>query len=394
MKTWKTIWTVARKELIDIFRDRRTTMLTLLFSPLLFPALLLGVGAMAEKRVKTQLEESLDLPVLGAEHAPNLIKFLQTQNIKVVPAPKDIDNAVVSQSKDIVLKISPDYPNQWRKGEAASVELVFDSSRENAMLVRQRLETVLQSYSQSVSQLRLLSRGVAPGSTRGVNIAHRDLATPAAKRSGILNFMMPYILLITAFLGSAALIMDATAGERERQSLEPLLATPASREAIMSGKIFGSFIFGLIGLALIIISLGLTFNFGGSSAFKDVHVGGMMLLQLLLVQVPLVLIGATLLTLISASVKSLKEAQSYMAILMLMPMIPSFVLAASPMKNELWQFAVPFLAQNQMILKLIRAETIQLNEWLVYLGAGFGLSAVLWFIAARMYHREKLAISA
>jgi len=57
-------------------------------------------------------------------------------------------------------------------------------------------------------------------------------------------------------------------------------------------------------------------------------------------------------------------------------------------------FAVPFLSQNQMILKLVRGETIGKVEWAVYLLAGFGLAAVLWAIAARLYHREKLAISA
>src|SRR5690606_30238158 len=119
-----------------------------------------------------------------------------------------------------------------------------------------------------------------------------------------------------------------------------------------------------------------------------------MMLQVLLVLLPMVLIGTTLLTLISASVKSVKEAQSYMSVLMLMPIIPTVVLLVNPVKNELWQFAVPFLAQNQMLLKLIRAEWVSPQEWAVYLAAGFGLGLLLWLAAARLYHREKLAISA
>ncbi len=65
----------------------------------------------------------------------------------------------------------------------------------------------------------------------------------------------------------------------------------------------------------------------------------------------MVLIGTTLLTLIAASVKSVKEAQSYMSVLMLLPMMPTIMLMVNPIKNQLWQFAVPFLAQNQMILQ-------------------------------------------
>ena len=50
-----------------------------------------------------------------------------------------------------------------------------------------------------------------------------------AKRGVLLSVLLPYLLILTSFIGGAYLILDATAGERERQSLEPLLATPAPR---------------------------------------------------------------------------------------------------------------------------------------------------------------------
>ena len=98
--------------------------------------------------------------------------------------------------------------------------------------------------------------------------------------------------------------------------------------------------------------------------------------------------------LISASVKSVKEAQSYMSMLMMLPILPSVILMVNPVKQQLWQFAVPFLAQNQLILKLVRGEYIALDIWGVYLASGIGLGALLWLAAARLYHQEKLAISA
>ena len=82
-----------------------------------------------------------------------------------------------------------------------------------------------------------------------------------------------------------------------------------------------------------------------------------------------------------------------MSLLMLLPMLPTMVLMVSPVKNQLWMFAVPFLAQNQMLLKVIRSEPIAPQEWAVYLAAGLGLAALLWFAAMRRYHQEKLAIS-
>jgi sodium transport system permease protein len=161
----------------------------------------------------------------------------------------------------------------------------------------------------------------------------------------------------------------------------------------MSGKILAATLFGMLSLLLIVVAFKLAFQLApGPLQLVDVSLPVMA--KLLLVLLPMVLIGTTLLTFIAASVKSVKEAQSYMSVLMFLPLVPTIMLMVNPVKDELWQFAVPFLAQNQMILKLIRSEAISPQEWGVYLAAGFGLGLVLWLLAARLYHQEKLAISA
>ncbi len=390
--TMRSLLTVARKELLDLFRDRRTVMLGLLLAPILFPALILGVGALAENKARTQLDSTLELPVIGAEHAPNLIRHLRSQNIEPKPAPADPDARVREQAFDVVLKIDPDYAQDWRASRSAGVELIYDSSRQDSQIPVERVRGALEQYSQQLGVLRVINRGVSPEVGHAVRVAQRDVATPEAKRGMLLAFL-PYLLILSAFLGGAYMVIDVTAGERERQSLEPLLATPAARSAIMSGKILAACAFGMLSLLLILIAFKLSFAYA-PGPFRSVNVSLPVLGQLLLVLLPMVLIGTTLLTLISASVKSVKEAQSYMSVLMLLPIVPTIVLMVNPVKNQLWQFAVPFLAQNQMILKLVRNEAISLPEWAVYLGASFGLGLLLWWLAARLYHREKLAISA
>ncbi len=387
-----TLWTVARKELIDLFRDRRTVMLGLLMGPILFPVLILGVGSMAEKRARTQLESVLELPVIGAGHAPNLVRYLGTRDIEPVEAPADPERALREQEHDVVLRIPADFAELWRQSRMATVEILYDSSRQDSRIPVERVRAALAQYSQQVGALRMISRGLSPEATVAVMAAQRDVATPEARRGMLLAFL-PYLLILSAFLGGAYLVIDVTAGERERQSLEPLLATPSSRSAIMSGKILAACLFGMLSLALIVLAFRLSFALAPRS-MQLVSVSAPMMLQILLVLMPMVLIGTTLLTLIAASVKSVKEAQSYMSVLMLLPIIPTVVLLVNPVKDQLWQFAVPFLAQNQMLLKLVRSEWITPLEWATYLGAGFGLGLLLWIAAARLYHREKLAISA
>ncbi len=386
------LMTVFKKELKDMFRDRRTVMISLVFGTLLGPVLMFGMLKLIVNRASTQQEKPLVLPVEGAEHAPNLVNWLKGQNIVIKPAPKNIDAAIADQSEDVILRISPDFGTQWRKSLPAKVELIHDSTRQDASIPVDRIENLLENYGKTVGTLRLLARGVSPTAMQSLQIAHRDLATPQSRAGQILSFL-PYLLILTAFLGGAYLIIDVTAGERERQSLEPLLATPASRSAIMSGKILAACAFGTLSLIISLVAFKVCFLFSSGFGVK-VELLMSTISLLMLVLIPILLIGACLLTLIAASVKSVKEAQSYMSILMMLPLLPTIILMVNPVKNQLWMFAVPFLSQNQMILKLVRGEHIQGAEWAVYLLAGFGLAGILWAIAARLYHREKLAISA
>ena len=389
MKALLTVW---HKELLDLFRDRRTLMISLLMGPLLMPALILGIGKLASDRISTQLEKPLTVPVVGASHAPNLVAWLEGQNIVVAPAPADPDEAIRSQSEDVVLRIDPKYGEQWRGSMPAVVEILHDSSREDAQIPVQRLRGLLQNYGQGVGALRLVARGISPTTGEPLRISDRDLATPEARRGRALAFL-PYILILTTFIGGAYLVIDSTAGERERQSLEPLLATPAARATIMSGKIVAACTFGLISLVLTLLMFKLSFAIAPTLGIK-LDVSWWAMARILLVLTPMVMIGTCLLTFIAAGSKSVKEAQSYMSVLMLLPMLPTIILMVNPVKNQLWMLTVPFLAQNQMILKLVRSEAVSLEEWAAYLAAGFGAALVLWWLAARRYLDEKLAISA
>lgn len=389
----KTVITVMLKELTETFRDRKIIINGLMMVPLLVPVLILGMGALAQSRAETQLESELQLPVLGAEYAPNLIAYLSTQNIQVEPPPTDVEALIRNQERDVILRIDESYAEDWQKSQAATVEILFDSSRQDTQIPVRRVERALEVYSRQAGAVRLIARGLDPSLNQAVRVTYRDLATQEARRGMLLAFL-PYLLILTAFLGGAYLVMDTTAGERERQSLEPLLVTPASRVAIMSGKIAAACLFGMLVLLLTLLSFKLSFALISSGPFSGMDVSMLAIARLLIILLPMVLIGTTLLTLISASVKSLKEAQSYMGILMLLPILPTAILLVNPVKNALWMFATPFLAQNQLILMVLRAEPISWAQWVTYIGAGFGLGALLWCIAASLYHSERLAISA
>lgn len=391
-KIFSAMWSVMRKELRDISRDRRTLALVLLMGPVLYPALMLGMGALSENRTRTQLDKVLEVPVVGAERAPNLVAFLAMHGIKAIAPPADLGAAIASQEVDVALEIDSAFAKDWSAGAPATVLIVHDSTRRNAEIPVARVRAVLAGYRDQVGALRLMSRGLDPAVTRPVDVGARDMATESAKRGMLLSVLLPYLLILTSFIGGAYLILDATAGERERQSLEPLLATPAARGAIVSGKIAAACALGLLSLLLTLLAFKLSAQTAGGMA-KMLDVSFLAIGKMLLILVPMLFIGTALLTYLAASAKSMKEAQSHMTWLMLLPMVPTFVLMVNPIKTQLWQFAVPFLAQNQLLLMVIRAEPISAAVWAVYLSAGLGLAGVLWIAAVRRYQQEKLAIS-
>lgn len=390
----RTMLTVMRKELRDFARDRRTFLLTLLLGPLIYPALMLGIGKLAEVRQQTQLEKPLEIPVAGAEHAPNLVAWLGSRGIKAKPAPADLDALVRSQREDIGLVIDAGFAEAWRAGKPAKVELVMDTTRRDAEVPAERLKAALAQYGQTVGALRLLARGVSPMVAQPVSVGTRDIATPEARRGMLLSVVLPLILTLFAFVGGSHLAMDTTAGERERQSLEPLLATPATRSAIVSGKMAAACLMGITALLLTLLSFKAS-SFLASGMARSLDVSFPAIARMLLILLPLVLIGTAVLTLLSASAKSMKEAQSHMVWLMFLPMLPSYALMAYPLKDTtLWQYAVPFLSQNQLLVKVSRGESPAPEQWAIYLAASLALAALLWAAAVWRYRQEKLAISA
>jgi sodium transport system permease protein len=186
--------------------------------------------------------------------------------------------------------------------------------------------------------------------------------------------------------------MDTTAGERERQSAGTVAGHPAARGAIVSGKMLAAVVIGIASLLLILLALkGSASMATGMGRMLDVSLPA--IASLLLILLPLVVIGTGLITFVAAGAKSMKEAQSHVMWMMMLPMIPTYALMASPLKDtDLWQYAVPFLSQNQLVQKVTRGESPDAQQWAVYLGArslGRGAGGGVALPAGKLASRRK-----
>ncbi len=378
------------KEVMDNFRDRRVILSTLVFGPLFGPVFLVVMLGFAERQTSERLESALELPVVGAEHAPNLIAYLERQGVIIKDAPEDPEETIRSEEEEVVLRIPESFGEDWETGRPAPVEILADQSRRYSGTTISRVRGYLRGYSSTISQLRLHMRGIDPNLTRPINILTVDLSTPEARGGTVLSFL-PYFILIMVFVGSMHMATDTTAGERERKSLEPLLINPLPRWQIMAGKLAATTTFGLLTLILGLIAFVIAMDFLPLDNMNmTLNLDFTVALWALLMTAPAALLAAAMLTILASFAKSFREAQSYMGLVILVPMLPSLYILINPTKAEQWMAWVPLLSQNVLILELVRGEPIN-GLWVaICVASTTAAGLLLASVAGSLYNRPKL----
>ncbi len=384
---------VFSKEVIDNFRDRRTLVTALLMGPLLGPMLFAFVINLTIERSLSDVDSTMQLPVIGAEHAPNLTRFLQSRNIEIIDGPADRAAALAAVKKgalDIVVLIPVEFGEQLREGSPARVELISDQANTEADRDARRARNAIRAYSQQLVTLRLVGRGVSPLILRAINVDEVDVSTPSG-RAGILLGMMSYFFIFALLMGGMYLAIDATAGERERGSLEPLLSLPVTRDQLMLGKIAAACVFMAISLMLSLWSffvalkfmpleqLGMTPNFGPA-----VVIGAFFILA------PFILVGASVMTLVASFTKSYKEAQTWLSVVLIAPTMPILIVSILNVRSQLEFMFVPSLSQHLILVDLVKNEPLNPLHVAISISSTLAIGALLTWICARLYRREGL----
>ena len=385
--------TVFLKEVKENLRDRRTLVSAFLTGPLLGPIMLVMLLNITLNREFNKAEQPLPVPVIGANYAPNLIAALKAGGIVPTAALGNPEVAVHKQDADVVLRISPDFVTSWRKGEPVQVEVIYDSSQRDANTAVERVSQLVESYARQQGAMRLVARGLAPSTAWPVVAARRDQATAQA-RAALMFSILPYFFVLTVFMGGMYLAIDLTAGERERQSLEPLFANPVSRWKILAGKLAAICVFSVASLLISLVAFGVVGRFLpteklGMELDLGLHFSG----HVLLLMLPLIVLLAALQSMVAAFAKSYREAQTYLSLLMFVPVLPSILLSTMPIKAQAWMYAVPLLGQHLGIMQLLRGDGIDMQQMALCLTGSLAAAVLGVLVTAHLYQSERLAIS-
>jgi sodium transport system permease protein len=389
----KGLTTVLRKEIKENIRDRRAIFNSLLLGPILFPLMFVGLVWFTTSAEQERAEKVLEVPVVGSENAPSLIRFLEQQGVVIKEPPDDPEAVVRSQEELVIIRIPEEFAEKWSEGEPAPVEVISDPSRQESSVPIRRVKLLLAGYGQQIGVLRLQLRGISPQLASAIMIRDIDLSTPKS-RALLAMIFLPYVLMITAFTGGMHLAMDTTAGEKERKSLEPLLINPVPRWQIMSGKLITTMLFAMASLALTLVSFKIVLPLMPIGAFGiDLSLDVETLLLILLVIAPVAILAASLLTLLASFAKSYREAQSYMGLVVMIPLIPSIIFMANPVKPDTWMMSIPLFSQNLLIGEFVRGDTAPLAWYALSVSSTLVIGLALAVIAANLYNRPRLVFS-
>jgi len=350
---FKQFWVIFNKEIKDAVRDHKALM-SAFFLPVLMAVMTSAGVLLIIKSIDDA--EHITLPVAGAEYAQPLVQWLEEQGVTVTLAPEDPVAAVNDQSLDFVLIIPEQVSEDIRSAEPSTLWLVMDTSRQDLMSQARTIKAYIRQWSSQVGGLRLLAQGISPQVAMPVVVHEVNVADSQKLASRVLGGM-PLVVLMAMFAGSIGLAADLTAGERERRSFEPLLINPVPRNVVIYGKWATTMLFALV---ITVITLALQLLVARLLPLSELGIrfdlGVMEILVMLLIIVPVVFMGSAIQLFVAIFARSFKDAQTYMSLLVIVPMIPGVYVLMNPGDYEMWQVAIPLLGPQLLLVDLFGGE--------------------------------------
>lgn len=379
---------VFSKECVDNLRDRRA-LTTALVMPLLGPLMVVGVFfAIKDAETKSRTPH---LPVVGADHAPELVRWLAQQGVAIEAPPDDAEAAVRDGKVDLVVRLDASFGAALRAGTPAPVEIVCDPSRQNTTPLLERTEGLLRQYGQTVGALRLMARGVDPQLVAAVAVARVDVGARDAKKA-LLLASLPLFLLMACFLGGTYVAIDVTAGERERGTLEPLLLNPVAPRELVLAKIAATAVFALASLVVGLVAFAVVVPAVPFDEIGlDLRVAPRVTFGYLALFLPTALAAAALQVVVGVLSKSTKTAQATLGFIILVPVLPGVIVSLFPQQPALWNCSVPFLGESILAMRLLRGEDVEALHWAANVGAELALAGALTLLAARLFGARMLS---
>lgn len=425
---------VFAKEMKDILRDRRTLISMVLVPILFYPIISIGMGAVISSQIKKSQAAEHAILVLPDDADPAMrASLLAEPQIRAVPG-DSIRALLLERARDdsliqtawIAAVFSPSgepladslkqrvyyaaIAEKWIRaavelpvglreryaaGDSVVMGIFADETDIKSESAGDRIRHWARAVRDSLVDLRLAAEGMDRRALHPYWIASTDVA-PAAKKSGmILAMMLPYMLMILTMTGGMYPALDITAGEKERNTLETLLAAPVARWELAVGKFLAVLTAGLVTMLLattsMTLSMGLSaaqFN-SGSVPVVPFAISAATIGWVVLLMIPMSVFFSALLIAVAIAARSFKEGQSYVTPILMGVIIPAMVSFVPGIELNWGLALVPVvnlcLALKEVLLGIHKPLLIAVVFCSTALYAAFAL-----YVATRIFERESV----
>jgi sodium transport system permease protein len=320
--------TVLKKELLDIVRDKKTLVFTLILPILIYPIMFKFMSSAMEK-TQSDVQKEINIYIDGNKNSSMAKAITSLDNIKL-PEIESPTESLKNGDIQLIVKIPENFDENISQGKNDTIELLIDEESNKSMIASSMVNEIYESYKKSIVEQRLADKGIDSSIftpfevsvKSGINADNEDINGGAA----MLLTMIPTLIVILMVSSTVGMAADLGAGEKERFTFEPLLSTSAKRASLLWGKIGAlctvSFIALMANLTAMVISMQKFMIVGEEVNFKltPATILGMLIIGALV----LITLSALQIS-VSIYARSTKEANSYLAAITMPTMILAFL---------------------------------------------------------------------
>src|SRR5579883_433274 len=376
---------IYRKELLDMFRDRRT-MISMLVVPLLVFPLVISVMMRFASRVEDSAEaEAKNLGIAARGTTPSVREALEKLG---VPVKEKDDLRAAVEKKEVVAAVE-------ERGQL--IEIFVDSSNPTSSAAGEKIRAALGDLKEQRIRESLRSSGIAESVLTPFAVKKTNIAGERKMAGSVWGTMLGYILLLLMFTGGMYPVIDMTAGEKERKTLEAFLASPAARREIVAGKTLAAmtviFLTALLTLGSMVYSLRSnrlsTKSEEMRAMMKTIPLDPNTVLMLVATLVPVAIFAASLMFTIALFARSFKEGQSYLTPLALLVIFPALLGGLPGLHLTPAVSLIPIFNASMVIRSILLGEVSAVNL-AVSFGANLLYAGIAVLIATRQFEKESV----
>ena len=382
-----------KKEILELLRDRRAliTFASMIFG---FPLLYIGIIGVTINKAQEDSQKSLSIDVVNQGSGSDIVSFLKTMNVSV----NDVtayDEKQFTQSKNSVLLLIPEQfkPSALAKSGSRSslLKIYVDGKEKDANQEGSRLEKIIQAYGHSIAVRRLYIRGVNPQLLEAVKVQTIQIDENSSRLSMLLS-LLGAILTIACFMTTIYMSVDIVAGEKARNSLEPLLLTPNSRLNYLLPKFLTILLMILVAVVLSSVFYVALIHMPQFQDFigMTLSVSTKQVVYAITLFTPLAFLGSSIQLYLSTIGKSVKEAQGYTSLVGVVFMMPS-LMAGQLFSNDPGAIKnLPGISQSLILEKIMVGKVVSLDEIGVSVGITLGLAVVFMYLTLTAFRSQKI----